>query len=135
MCGRQAQTTLAASNGASRARDRIAYQYAHDYCDILTSASKASTARESGRGWSVVYINGVYLHFWAASKTATYLRKYGPHRAQSVSLEARSFIAQFSGAAQSQRIAAALKWDAELKQKRLNPGTSAGSHCRHAFCR
>lgn len=120
-----AQTTLASAMAQAAPRDRIAYQYAHDYCDIFDIGLKSlDRAREAGED-EILSTLTVYLAFLGSFQDSHIARKYGPHRAQSVLLEARSFIAQFSGAARSQRIAAALKWDAELKQKRLNPGTSA----------
>lgn len=120
-----AQTTLAAAMAHAAPRDRIAYQYANDFCDIFDiGLNSLDRAREAGED-EILSTLTVYLAFLSSFPDSHIARKYGLHRAQRILMEARSFNAQFSGASRSRRIAAALKWDATLKQKRLNPGTSA----------
>ena len=120
-----AQTTLAAAMAHAAPYDRIAYQYANDFRDIfdigLNSLARARAAGED----EVLSTLTVYLTFLGSFPDSHIARKYGPHRAQSLLLDARGFNAQFSSAARSDRIASALKWDAALKQNSLNPGTSA----------
>lgn len=106
-------------------RDRIAYQYANEFCDIFDlGLNSLERARQESQD-EILSTLTVYLTFLSSFPDSHVARKYGADAAQRVLSEARSFAAQFSSASRTQRIAAALKWDATLKRKRLNPGTSA----------
>lgn len=120
-----AQTTLTAAMTLAAPRDRIAYQYANEFCDIFDlGLNSLERARQESQD-EILSTLTVYLTFLSSFPDSHVARKYGADAAQRVLSEARSFAAQFSSASRTQRIAAALKWDATLKRKRLNPGTSA----------
>lgn len=119
---REAPTmSLQAAMAAAAGRDAVARQYASDFADVfemgLPLAVQAATAAEAAEQ--------VYLAFLARRPDSHVARKYGPGTAQALRGEAEQRVAEWAGLNAHARLAAMLRWDAELKARRLNPGTSA----------
>ena len=121
-----ARVSLLEAMRASADRDRIAYQYAHDFEDVFTlGRSTLLTARREGRGKDMATLR-VYLAFLAAFPDSHVVRKFGADAGVLVLAEARAFTAALDAKkSEEEERAAALLWDASLKERGLNPGTSA----------
>lgn len=123
-------TTLLAVMRAAQSRDRIAWNYANDFVDIFDLGLKW---RDGGRArwgdtpsiapWVTTY---VYLGFLAHIPDTLIERKYGTHLAAEVLDEARPIEAGLSQSHTPKEMAGPLaSFDASLKERGLNPGTSA----------
>ncbi|MDJ0514438.1 MAG: triphosphoribosyl-dephospho-CoA synthase [Methyloceanibacter sp.] len=118
--------TLLAAMQASQGRDRIAWNYANDFVDIFELGLKwraGSMARWGDIPWVTTY---VYLGFLAHIPDTLIERKFGTHVASEVLDEARPIEASFSQSHSPSEMAGPLaSFDASLKERGLNPGTSA----------
>ncbi len=121
-----ARVTLLEAMRASADRDRIAYQYAHDFEDVLV-LGRGSLFAARGEGYSEGMTTlRVYLGFLAAFPDSHVTRKFGADAGALVRAEARAFAASLDTKKSDEEVtAAALRWDASLKERGLNPGTSA----------
>lgn len=106
--------------------DRIAYQYAHGFADIfgegLTSYQEAMRLWEN-HAWATTW---VYVNFLAAFEDTHITRKLGQVAAKTVRQDAAALkekiLASGHPKLEKKRL---LDWDASLKQRGINPGTSA----------
>lgn len=107
-------------------RDRIAYQYATDFEDIFETGMKAiSCARALGCDGPTTTLR-LYAAFLSAFPDTHIVRKFGEDAAEGVMREAREFVASIGDVDnQAAVFPAALQWDRSLKERLLNPGTSA----------
>lgn len=120
-----AQTTLLDAMRAAAPRDRVAFQYANDFVDIFeTGLDALAGARAKGLEAAHATLT-VYLAFLAAFPDSHIARKYGLETAEAVRAAARDVSAEISDAGRPEAFARALAFDRELKEKALNPGTSA----------
>ena len=121
-----ARVTLLEAMRVAAARDRIAYQYANDFCDIFRlGLGELDVAREAGAEPWLATLR-VYLRFFSAFADSHILRKYGTEAAERTRQEAAEFVRKQGDWGDRQRIRAdALAFDAALKARGLNPGTSA----------
>jgi triphosphoribosyl-dephospho-CoA synthase len=107
-------------------RDRIARQYITAYEDILSlglPALAAARGRQSDARWSTV---AVYLTFLAALPDSHITRKFDAATAEAVRREASAWRDALATARDPEGIAdGLLSWDAALKSRGINPGTSA----------
>ena len=121
-----ATVTLRQAMADAAERDRIARQYVTDYEDIfLLGLPALATARRRQREahWSTL---AVYLTFLAAIPDTHILRKFGTAIAEEIRRDAADWRAAFAAARDPQEIAdGLLSWDASLKSRGINPGTSA----------
>jgi triphosphoribosyl-dephospho-CoA synthase len=121
-----ATVTLKQAMAAAADRDRIAYQYARAFEDVFQlgePALEAALSRSADPRWATL---AVYLAFLSAFPDSHIVRKHGLATAQDICRAA----APFHGRLQSGEDAAALltdllAFDATLKDKGINPGTSA----------
>ena len=107
------------------AKDMIAQQYTNNYADILKSlvVYQQALARWQRPAWAVT---AVHLHFMAHFLDSHIVRKYGETIAKLVQSEALEHEAEFLKAYNPKNyLAPLLKFDAALKKRSLNPGTSA----------
>ena len=118
--------SLLAAMQASAQRDRIAWQYAHDFADIFglgLQTYQQALERWHNEAWAVTTL---YLTLLATYPDSHLLRKYGPEQAEEVRLQAaehlQAWLAQDNPKLYQRTL---LQFDAELKAQRLNPGTSA----------
>lgn len=118
--------TLLDAMRAAQSHDRIAWNYAHDFVDIFDLGLKwraGGTERWGDVPWVTTY---VYLGFLAHIPDTLIERKFGTHTASDVLEEARPIEAGLSQTHMPQEMAAPLAaFDASLKERGLNPGTSA----------
>ncbi len=107
-------------------RDRIAYQYASDFEDIFETGFIAlARARASDCDENIRTLR-VYAAFLSAFPDTHIVRKFGDAVAADVMQEAQEFKAAIEGEPDQGAITkAALQWDRSLKERALNPGTSA----------
>lgn len=120
------RVSLLQAMGAAQERDRIAWQYAHDYADIFDFGLPrwhALLARWERPAWAAT---GVYLGYLAHHADTHVCRKFGPEVAEAVRAEAemheRLFMAMENPKHYQRPL---LDYDAALKAGGINPGTSA----------
>jgi triphosphoribosyl-dephospho-CoA synthase len=118
--------TLLEAMRAAEARDRIAWNYTHDFADIfeLGLAWLAQGLERWGEpSWAATR---VYLGYLAHLPDTLIERKFGTRTAIEVQEEAVPIEASFTSAASPEAMTAPLlAFDRALKARRLNPGTSA----------
>ncbi|MBX6323317.1 MAG: triphosphoribosyl-dephospho-CoA synthase, partial [Rhodospirillaceae bacterium] len=123
---RPARGTLLEAMRAARDRDRIAAQYADGFRDVFefgVPRLRQGLARWNDPAWAA---SAAYLGFLARFPDSHVARKHGVARAEAVRraaapLEA-ALMAQADPALMRARL---LRFDATLKSKGVNPGTSA----------
>lgn len=108
------------------ARDRIAYQYAHDFADVFglgVTSLRHYRDRWDSLAWAMV---GCYLRFMAEFDDSHIVRKHGAARAETVRARAREVETAFKACENPGACEAMLEdFDRELKRGGVNPGTSA----------
>lgn len=118
-------TLLQAMRAAAR-HDCIAYQYVSDYAEVFEVAVPqyhASLARWGSETWATTV---TYLDLLAAVPDTHIARKFGRQTAQDVSAEASRLAETLDRqGANKYMVAQLLRFDNELKQKGINPGTTA----------
>jgi triphosphoribosyl-dephospho-CoA synthase len=121
-----ATVTLREAMAEARDRDRIARQYVTAYEDVFALGAPALAAARQRRldaHWSTL---AVYLTFLAAFPDTHILRKHGGATAGAICREAAGWRAAFAAARDPEEMTEGLlKWDAALKSRGVNPGTSA----------
>jgi len=125
------KVTLLEAMRAAEARDRIAWNYTHDYADIFTLGLRwLAQARErwaepclASPSWAVTR---VYLGFLAHLPDTLIERKFGTRMATEVRDEAGPIEAGLTECQSPEAMTAPLAaFDRALKERGLNPGTSA----------
>lgn len=107
------------------ARDMIALQYTNNFAQIMESVMRyqQALARWQRPAWAAT---AVHLHFMAHYCDSHIVRKYGETVAKLVQNEALEHESEFLQAYNPKNyLAPLLKFDAALKKRGLNPGTSA----------
>jgi triphosphoribosyl-dephospho-CoA synthase len=121
-----AAATLREAMAEAAERDRIARQYVTAYEDIFSlglPALAAARRRHAEARWSTL---ALYLTFLAALPDTHIARKFDLGRAEAVRREAADWRDAFAAVADPDEIMdALLSWDAMLKSRGINPGTSA----------
>ncbi|MEO8716373.1 MAG: triphosphoribosyl-dephospho-CoA synthase [Acetobacteraceae bacterium] len=113
-----ATVTLPVAMAEAAARDSIARQWSNGFADVLGPGLAVYAAAPTGS-------LAVYLHFLATFPDSHVQRGHGSDIAEAV----RRRAATMRGA----DLAGLLRWDAELKARRINPGTSADLTVATAF--
>jgi triphosphoribosyl-dephospho-CoA synthase len=106
-------------------RDLIAKQYANNFSDILEGLAcyQQALAKWQRPAWAVT---AVHLHFMSKYPDSHIVRKYGETIAKLVQNEAQGHAAEFLKAYNPKNcLTALLTFDAALKKRSINPGTSA----------
>jgi triphosphoribosyl-dephospho-CoA synthase len=118
--------TLREAMGEAAGRDRIARQYVTAYEDIFSlglPALETAHRRHGEARWSTL---AVYLAFLAAAPDTHILRKFDGATAEAVRQEAADWRDAVAAARDPEMIVdGLLSWDATLKSRGINPGTSA----------
>jgi triphosphoribosyl-dephospho-CoA synthase len=121
-----ARVTLRRAMADAAERDRVARQYVTAYADIFDLGlprRAAAAARKWAEEW---IISAIYLGFLAECPDSHIVRKYGGAVANTVQDSAIGFHARLQSSWDPSRLAdELLAWDAALKAKNINPGTSA----------
>lgn len=120
------QVTLLEAMREAAARDRIARQYATCYEDVLgfgVPRYLEAMAKWDNEAWAAT---AVHLGLMARFPDTHVVRKYGDAAAESLRLEAQRHESALLNCENPKKyLAELLRFDKELKRKRLNPGTSA----------
>ncbi|MCX7898716.1 MAG: triphosphoribosyl-dephospho-CoA synthase, partial [Methylocystis sp.] len=121
-----AQTTLLEAMRAAADRDSVARQYDNGFADIFGPGFEAlALARQKGLSapWTTLSLYAVFLSNFEDSHIA---RKFGAPAAEATRREAAEFKARLDAAGTERgAFALALEFDAGLKRRGVNPGTSA----------
>jgi triphosphoribosyl-dephospho-CoA synthase len=111
---------------AAEGRDRIAWNYAHGFADIFDLGRKWLIQGSERWGEVPWAVTRVYLGFLTHLPDTLIERKFGPASAALVREEAAPIEANFtSSQAPDTMIAPLMAFDRALKERGLNPGTSA----------
>ncbi len=121
-----ATVTLHDAMAAAADRDRIARQYVSQFADIFeigeVNLIHALATRRHPR-WATL---AVYMGFLAAFPDSHIVRKHSLQEARAVQQQALGFHERLqSHTSPEDLLPELLAWDAELKRKDINPGTSA----------
>lgn len=107
-------------------RDRVAAQYAGGYADVFDAGLplyRQAVARRGAGEWATVELYLAYLARFPDSHVA---RKHGDAVARQVSAAARPLAGRLAACPDAAAMAPELlEWDALLKERGINPGTSA----------
>lgn len=107
-------------------RDRIAWQYANAYQDIVEFGMARygdAMAKWQNQAWATA---ALYLGFLARQLDTHVIRKYGESLAESVMVEAQDIEAAYWATDNPKLMQKKLlEWDVTLKKRNINPGTSA----------
>ncbi len=122
----QPSVSLLALMVAAQEQDRIAWQYANAYQDILGFGLEKyadAMSRWDNQAWATC---ALYLNFLAYQPDSHIVRKYGINVAAEVMVEAQALEVEFNLSSNPKLLQKKLRaWDASLKSRNLNPGTSA----------
>ncbi|HEY7986417.1 MAG TPA: triphosphoribosyl-dephospho-CoA synthase [Methylophilaceae bacterium] len=118
--------TLYRAMQVAAGRDRVAFQYAYDYADVFNTGIptyQQALERWNNATWA---LTATYLTFLAELPDSHVARKYGEASANQVQQDAIPHLAALQ-ACENPKIylGELLKFDADLKQRKINPGTSA----------
>lgn len=123
---RPATVTLPKAMAEAAARDTIARQWVTGFADILTtglSLYQATRLRWPDPSWAAL---SVYLTFLATFPDSHILRKHGTETAAEVQHQAADVQRTLTACADPLTLQPQLlAWDAVLKARNINPGTSA----------
>jgi triphosphoribosyl-dephospho-CoA synthase len=118
--------TLLEMMHSAQDRDRIAWQYANDFSDILgfgLTRYGEAMAKWQNQVWATA---ALYIGFMANQLDTHVVRKYGDALATSVMNEAQEVEASYWATDNPKLMQKKLlEWDTSLKMRRINPGTSA----------
>jgi triphosphoribosyl-dephospho-CoA synthase len=121
-----ARVQLAVAMAEAAGRDRIAWQWTHAFADIFglgLASYAAAAARWTDPPWAAL---AVYLRFLASFPDSHILRKFGPDQAEQIRAEAIPMEQRLLAETHPERLVPELlAWDAALKDREINPGTSA----------
>jgi triphosphoribosyl-dephospho-CoA synthase len=107
-------------------RDMVARQYATDFADIFDLGLPLFESVSQSKGDAKWATLATFLGFLSAFPDSHIARKLGAETANCVQREALNFAAMLRAAEQpDQVLPALLTWDAALKAKAINPGTTA----------
>lgn len=120
------QVTLLEAMRAAASRDRIAYQYVHNYEDVLGFGLQRyleAMSQWDNEPWAAT---AVHLGFMARFPDSHVQRKYGLAAAEALCAETQEYeqlLMTYDNPKAA--FASLLRFDADLKRRGLNPGTSA----------
>lgn len=122
----QANVSLLEMMRSAQHMDRIAWQYANQFADIVgmgINCYKDAWIKWQNEAWAT---SALYLNFLGKYPDTHIVRKYGESVAEEVRIEAYEFEAEFKSAENPKKVQKSLMiWDASLKKRGINPGTSA----------
>ncbi len=118
-----ARVTLRVAMAAAADRDLIARQWGSEFGDVFAAAERFVGPRSRDRRWDVL---AIYLGFLSRFPDSHVVRKHGAEVAETVRREAEAWPGALVRASDpAALLPALLDWDASLKARRINPGTSA----------
>jgi triphosphoribosyl-dephospho-CoA synthase len=124
--GGEPTITLLEAMKAAEGRDRIAWNYSHDFADIF-DLGLMRLKEAAKRGWLAPFATtAAYLGFLSTIPDTLIVRKFGGPQALEVQAEAKALAAKLNDSADPGAVEPELKdFDRSLKARGLNPGTSA----------
>ncbi len=118
--------TLIAAMHLAAERDRIANAYVTVYADVFDFALPVlQEARTTSPAGSTLPITTLHMALLAEFPDTHIGRKYGPETAEAIQHEARALRPQWFPTATAKSLPELQNFDAKLKQRGLNPGTTA----------
>ena len=121
-----ATVSLLEAMSAAANRDMVARQYATDFADIFDLGLPLFESVSQSKGEAKWATLATFLGFLSAFPDSHIARKFGAETANCVQRAALNFAAMLQAAEQpNQVLPALLTWDAALKAKAINPGTTA----------
>ncbi len=123
--GEHSRMTLIAAMRLAAERDRIANAYVTAYADVFDFALPVLAEARALGGDPNHAVTLLHMALLAEFPDTHIQRKFGAETAEVVRLEARSLEPHWSSAAPAKSLAELAQFDAKLKQKGLNPGTTA----------
>jgi triphosphoribosyl-dephospho-CoA synthase len=118
--------TLIAAMRLAAERDRIAFAYVSVYEDIFDYALPLfREAKSANRADWTLAVTTLHMALLAEFPDTHILRKFGAAKADEIREEARALRPQWWPVATAKSMAALVEFDAKLKQRGLNPGTTA----------
>jgi len=121
-----ATVSLLEAMSAAANRDMVARQYATDFADIFDLGLSLFESVSQSKGEAKWATLAIFLGFLSAFPDSHIARKFGAETANCVQRAALNFAAMLQAAEQpNQVLPALLTWDAALKAKAINPGTTA----------
>jgi triphosphoribosyl-dephospho-CoA synthase len=131
-----ATVTLRAAMAAAADRDRIAYQFSHRFSDIFDHGLpeyETAARRWADPKWATL---AVYLALLAAVPDTHVTRKFGEPSAAALRREAAGYRRRLQSTdAPDALLGELMAWDAALKKRGINPGTSADLTVATLFAR
>lgn len=124
--GGEPKVTLLEAMRAAETRDRIAWNYTHDFADVFDLGLPA-LAQARTKGWKQPHAASfLYLVILASIPDTLIVRKFGGATASGVMEEACRLAGELAKSQEPQALAPdLLAFDGSLKARGLNPGTSA----------
>lgn len=120
------EVTLLEMMRSAQHQDLIALQYANNFADVLAFGLQRydeAMTKWQNQAWATT---ALYLGFVSRQLDTHIVRKYGNGVAEAVMIEARAMEAEHWLAENPKLIQKKLlEWDASLKERNINPGTSA----------
>lgn len=121
-----ATVSLLEAMSAAANRDMVARQYATDFADIFDLGLPLFESVSQSKGEAKWATLATFLGFLSAFPDSHIARKFGAETANCIQRAALNFAAMLQAAEQpNQVLPALLTWDAALKAKAINPGTTA----------
>ena len=121
-----ATVTLKAAMAEASSRDRIARQYVSDFEDVFERGEptlRAALERSHEPQWATL---AVYLEFLSAFPDSHIVRKHGTATAEDICRTAARYHERMRSAeSPAALLPDLLTWDTLLKERGINPGTSA----------
>lgn len=117
--------TLREAMALAADRDRIARAYATDFEDIFQiglAVLRSASQEHADQSLAVTQLHMTYFSEFPDSHIA---RKHGPVVAEKIMNEAGKIKEQWEREGQNERVNSLIKFDTALKQRGLNPGTTA----------
>lgn len=120
-----ATMTLREAMALAAGRDRIALAYGTGYADIFDFALPAYERARRLAATPDLAVTTLHMSLLAALPDSHIARKHGPEAAIAVQRDAKALLPALTPVATAENLPALLSFDAGLKARRLNPGTTA----------
>lgn len=117
--------TLLEAMALASARDRIALAYVQDYEDVFVTGLPALEAARQGAASSELAVTTLHMTYLAAFEDSHIARKHGDEAAVRVRRQAQALARFWKPFAKADSLRPLLDFDADLKERGLNPGTTA----------
>lgn len=106
-------------------RDRIANAYVTDFADIFDFGLPTLVAAQRAAAEPALAITTLHMAYLSQYPDSHIARKYGQRTAEKVTMQAGELEAFWCPVAHAEALEPLLAFDADLKARGLNPGTSA----------